>query len=142
MIYTINENFIKKINTRILFLKDVMINIMKWYLYLCLCLEDSVINFQIYISLYLVTFLIFANIKHFSININFRTIIKVRFFKCLEKKKLFLLAFLISSKLYLNIGYIFDHYLISLFIHVILIIFFKYNNLGGKSISDEEFGQI
>lgn len=88
------------------------------------------------------TFLIFANIKHFSININFRTIIKVRFFKCLEKKKLFLLAFLISSKLYLNIGYIFDHYLISLFIHVILIIFFKYNNLGGKSISDEEFGQI
>lgn len=142
MIYTINENFIKKINTRILFLKDVMINIMKWYLYLCLCLEDSVINFQIYISLYLVTFLIFANIKHFSININFRTIIKIRFFKCLEKKKLFLLAFLISSKLYLNIGYIFDHYLISLFIHVILIIFFKYNNLGGKSISDEEFGQI
>lgn len=142
MIYTINENFIKKINTRILFLKDVMINIMKWYLYLCLCLEDSVINFQIYISLYLVTFLIFANIKHFSININFRTIIKVRFFRCLEKKKLFLLAFLISSKLYLNIGYIFDHYLISLFIHVILIIFFKYNNLGGKSISDEEFGQI
>lgn len=142
MIYTINENFIKKINTRILFLKDVMINIMKWYLDLCLCLEDSVINFQIYISLYLVTFLIFANIKHFSININFRTIIKVRFFKCLEKKKLFLLAFLISSKLYLNIGYIFDHYLISLFIHVILIIFFKYNNLGGKSISDEEFGQI